>query len=415
MNEKNTAINTTLILKVIWVLLSLFFVILMASQFYIYFYNPLVIETAMLYETSETVNFKGVHIRNERLVRYGGADVVSYIHPDGSKLGRNSVVAQSYRVIEDILIQRRIDELTERVQLLESAQTMTTTDNSQLESYINQITNRHTLLLGQTVASDYGAVDSHKSEYISLQSRRRILMGDETDYNEQINLMNSEIAALRAQMSTLPRNISIDDAGYFVSVVDGYEGLLNFDKLMTISREEIENIIRQPMLDVAGDIIGKMIDGYNWRFAGLISTERANALKLFEGTTVEFRTGGSTQAVKATILRQIRIEDGMSIFIFECDVLTPEFASRRVSQFSILLDSFKGIRIPTRAVHINADGEQGVFVQRGAELVFRRIEVITIESDYFLVEDTTDITGFISLYDSVVVRGRDLYEGKIVQ
>jgi hypothetical protein len=66
-------------------------------------------------------------------------------------------------------------------------------------------------------------------------------------------------------------------------------------------------------------------------------------------------------------------------------------------------------------VHINEDGEQGVFVQRGAALHFRRIEPIVIESTFFLVEDTTDVPGFISLYDQIVVRGRDLYDGKIVQ
>ncbi|MDR2558652.1 MAG: hypothetical protein LBC86_03785 [Oscillospiraceae bacterium] len=413
MSEKDTVQKTPAILKIIWVTLGLFFVAMVISQLYIYLYNPLVIETAMIYDTYDTITFKGVHVRNERLIRYGGADVISYIHPDGSKLGSNSIVARSYRTIEDILIQKRIEELTERVKLLENAQTLTSTDNSQLESYINQITTRHMQLLGQVNAGDYGAVGSFKNDYISLQCRKRILVGQETDYREQINLINSEITSLRAQMSAQPRSIPIDDAGYFVSVVDGYEGLLNLDKLPAITREEIENIIRQPMFDVADDIIGKIIDGYKWRFAGVLDLRRASSLH--EGLTVEFRTGGSTQIVRATIESITRLGDGTGIFVFECDVLTPEFASRRVSQFSLVLDSFRGIRVPTRAVHINEDGEQGVFVQRGAELVFRRIDVIRIESDYFLVEDTTDRTGFISLYDSVVVRGRDLYEGKIVQ
>lgn len=412
MNEKDTVQKTTATLKIIWVLLGLFFVAMVISQFYIYFYNPLVIETAMIYNTYDDITFKGVHVRNERLVRYGGVDVISYIHPDGSRLGRNSVVAQSYRTIEDILIQRRIGELTERIRLLEGAQTLITTDTSQLESYINQITSRHTQLLGQTGAGDYGAVLSHKNDYISLQCRRRILMGDEFDYHELINSMNAEILSLRARMSAQPRNVTIDDAGYFVSVVDGYEGMLNFDNLPHITREEIENIIRQPMLDVADDIIGKMIDGYKWRFAGILDTERTSSL--YEGMVVDFRTGGSTQIVKATILRQIRLDGGVSIYIFESDTLTPEFASRRVSQFSLILDSHRGIRIPTRAVHV-IDGVQGVYVQRGAELVFRRIDVIVREVDFFLVEDTTDRHGYISLYDSVVVRGNDLYEGKIVQ
>ena len=34
--------------------------------------------------------------------------------------------------------------------------------------------------------------------------------------------------------------------------------------------------------------------------------------------------------------------------------------------------------------------------------------------DYTLVEDTTDLDGYISLYDTVIVEGKDLYDGKII-
>jgi putative membrane fusion protein len=314
--------------------------------------------------------------------------------------------------MDDILLQRRIDELTERVGILESAEALASTDKSQLESYLNQITSRHTAFIGQVSAGDYSMLASSKNDYISLQCRKRILRGDEADYREQIDALNNEILSLNAILSAEPSDVRIQEAGYFVSVVDGYEGLLNFDRIYSLTKEDIEGIIREPQLEVGEGIIGKMIDGYKWRFVGVLDTERTRSL--YEGMTVEFRTGGNTQLVKATILRRIRLDDGNTIFIFECDTLTPEFASRRVSQFSLMLDNFRGIRIPTAAVHLNEDNRQGVFVRRGSELVFCRINVIRTESDYFLVEDTTNVAGYISLYDSVVVRGRDLYDGKIV-
>jgi len=412
MSEKSTAQKTTLYLRIIWALLGLFFVITVASQIYIYLRNPYKTETAMIYNTSDEIKFKGIHVRDERLVQYGGVDVISYIHPDGSKIGRNSIVAQSYKTIDDILLQQRIAELTERVTILQNAEALSSTDNSQLESYINQITGRQIALLGQMTAGDYSGVGALKNEYISLQCSKLILRGDETNYAEQINALNNEISNLRARLSAQPRNVTIDEAGYFVSAVDGYEGFLSFERLSSLSKSEIEQIIREPQIGVADGVIGKMIDGYKWRFVGIIESDRATSL--YEDLVVEFRTGGSTQTVQATIIRKIRQSDGTSIFIFECDTLTPEFASRRVSQFSIVLDSFRGIRIPTSAVHIN-DGEQGVYVQNGAELVFKKINVILTESDYYLVEDTTAEKDFISLYDSVVISGRDLYDGKIIQ
>ncbi|MDR2531944.1 MAG: hypothetical protein LBC82_03780 [Oscillospiraceae bacterium] len=412
MEDKSPVKKSAFTLRIIWALLGLFFIITVASQIYIRFYNPLRTETAMLYSTPDTYVFEAVHIRNERLVRYGGADVISYAHPDGSKLGRNSIVAQSYRSVDDILLQKRIDELTERVRVLEGAETLESTDNFQLESYLNQIMNRHTALLGQISAGDYSAIDTLKNEYISLQCKKRVLRGEEIGYREQIGALNSEIASLRARISASPRDVIIDEAGYFVSVVDGYEGSLNFDRIYSLQKDDIERIIREPRLEVGEGIIGKMIDGYKWRFVGVLNTERTRSL--YEGAAVELRTGGSTQAVRATVLRRIRLDDGNSIFIFECDTLTPELASRRVSQFNLVLNQYKGIRIPTIAVHVNDENQQGVFVKHGTEIIFKRINVIRTENNYFLVEDTTNVAGFISLYDSVVTRGRDLYDGKIV-
>ena len=47
-------------------------------------------------------------------------------------------------------------------------------------------------------------------------------------------------------------------------------------------------------------------------------------------------------------------------------------------------------------------------------LIMQKIRQIISEEDYTLVEDTTDLDGYISLYDTVIVEGKDLYDGKII-
>ncbi|MCL1823308.1 MAG: hypothetical protein FWG44_03810 [Oscillospiraceae bacterium] len=404
---KKNALTT----RITWILLALFFLITVISQIYVSMNNTVQTEAAMIYESSDSISFKGVHVRNERLVRYGSSGVISYNHQDGSKLGKNSVVALSYKTKEDILLKKQIDELTEKIKLLETAEILANTDNSQLESYINQITNKHTQLMWQVNTGDYSSISQLKDDYLSLQCKKHILRNDETNYRAQINRIENQIVTLRARMSQNPVDVLIEEAGYFVSRIDGYESLLNYEKLSNLQKSDIENIIREPELEVANEIIGKMIDGYKWRFVGILDTEKTHSL--YENLPVKFRVGGNTQIVEAVVFSVKRLDDGTSIIVFECDTLTAEFASRRVSQFNLLLEHYSGIRIPSAAVHV-IDGEQGVFVKNGAELVFRKIKALKIEKDYFLVENTTELSGFISLYDSVVIRGRDLYEGKIV-
>jgi hypothetical protein len=46
--------------------------------------------------------------------------------------------------------------------------------------------------------------------------------------------------------------------------------------------------------------------------------------------------------------------------------------------------------------------------------VFKKIKQIISEEDYTLVVDTSDLDGYISLYDTIIVEGKDLYDGKII-
>ena len=52
--------------------------------------------------------------------------------------------------------------------------------------------------------------------------------------------------------------------------------------------------------------------------------------------------------------------------------------------------------------------------KRGVNIYFRQIDLIRTEGDYTLVRDTTGKQGYLSLYDSVIVEGTDLYDGKII-
>jgi putative membrane fusion protein len=368
----------------------------------------------MIYETTDSISFKGIHVRNERLVRYSGVDVVSYIHPDASLLRRNEAVAKSYNSVEDVLLQQRIDRIGERINLLEDAEVLVNTDISQLESYVNQIQKHHRDILEQINVGNFNMVRRHKDEYIRLQSRMRIIRGDSYDYREYINMLGNERASLRSRMSADARDVRIEESGYFVSITDGYESILNFDRIGTLDRNDIEAIIREPERSVSSDIIGKMVDGYKWRFVGVLDTNKTRSF-LYEGAEIRFRTGGSMNIVSATVIGVNRLDDGTSIITFECDTFTPEFASRRVSQFHIILEEHSGIRIPSTAISFNDAGERGVYVRDGATLIFRRFNQIKIERDFFIVEDTTEKAGYVSRYDNVVIRGRDLYEGKIVR
>lgn len=406
--DKKRALTT----RIIWLLIGLFFVIMIVSQLVIHFYNPITTEVAAIYTTTDYIGFKGIYVRNEKLVSYHANGVINYTHPDGYKIAKNSVIAEVYRNQSDLAYQQQIDDLIARRTVLQDAQALVGTDSSQLESFSNQIYDKHSEMMQHLCDGDYKSASALKSDMLNLRSKKEIVKGTETSYAEKIQDINNQITQLKAQISRDPYAVSIGETGYFVSSVDGYEDILNSETVFDLSKEQIEQILAADTAESNPvGVIGKLIDGYKWYMVAILNTVRMGTV--FEGAEVTLRVGYSQQDVDAKVVSLKRQEDGSSICIFECDTFSSEFVDGRVAQVKLLMDNYEGIRIPTSAIRI-VDGKAGVYTRKGIEVVFKQIKQIISEEDYTLVENTSNLDGYISLYDTVIVGGKDLYDGKII-
>ena len=91
-----------------------------------------------------------------------------------------------------------------------------------------------------------------------------------------------------------------------------------------------------------------------------------------------------------------------------------------------MLQNVEGLSVPKSAVRV-VDGVKGVYILVGDVIRFRRIEITDERDNYYVVriksnndvfEQEEETQGrdvkYISLYDNVVVSGKDLFDGKIV-
>ena len=76
-------------------------------------------ETAIISSADESASFKGVYIRNEEIVEYGGTGTVSYCVSDGGKLGKGSAIAEIYADERQIDIKQQISDLNAELSILE--------------------------------------------------------------------------------------------------------------------------------------------------------------------------------------------------------------------------------------------------------------------------------------------------------
>ena len=85
----------------------------------------------------------------------------------------------------------------------------------------------------------------------------------------------------------------------------------------------------------------------------------------------------------------------------------------------MILQTYEGIKIPKSALYIVKDkkgeDQKGVYVKYGQEMQFKLVDILYENDEYFVSADKEtelDRSKYVRIYDDVIVKGSDLYDGK---
>lgn len=387
--------------KILIFLLSVFILITISSQIYFAFQDSYETETAVLYSASEKASFKGVFIRNETVLEYDGNGVIGYAEADGNKVAKNSVIASIYDSEHELAIKQKIEKYKQELKLLNKAQNKGTVQVAQPEFLSQQINQKYSSIAAAVEQKDYETVEAERSELLTLMNIMKIVVKEETDYNSRIEFIQTQIASLEAQLGTSTENLTVDKEGYFVSYVDGYENSINFDTVDTLTPEKIAEIKDEKITAENSNKIGKIIDGYKWKMAGIVDNSKK---RYIAGSKAKLKIETSPDTVDV-IIDEVRNTENpeQSVVIVSCDKLTYEYVQHRTERAELILNDYTGIKVPRSAIRF-LNGEKGVYVQMGQQVNFRKLRVIFEGDDYVLSENTTE-PGYLMLYDDVVIEG----------
>ena len=399
----------TITVRILVFFLSLFILITVFSQISMQFEDKYVTETATLYSSAEKISFQGVYIRNESVIRGDSSGVLSYPNADGSKIANGSVVAYVYRSENDIYVNHRIEQLREEVELLESAQNPGTTSVADPASISSLIDEEYQTIAFLIAKNDLEALEKERRKLQTLMDIYRIIIDEESNFNAAIDELNAQIALLEGQIRDPISVITADSTGYFISHTDGYEGSLSLDNLDSITVDKIKEIISNPNKESFGSTVGKMVDGYEWKMAGIIDPRTAD-FKVGNSITVKFASTPDT--VTAVIEDIISSDDpGESVIIISCDKLTYNLVQRRVERVELILNDYEGIKVPRSAIRFDRNNEKGVYILLGQRIAFKKIDPI-YECDEYILSQITSDSSYVSIYDDIIIEGEissDLY------
>lgn len=397
--------------RAIIAILSVFVILVAVGQVFFAGGAKITTETAYNYGYDEEIPFTGVILRDETVIYNSGSGVLSYEHEDGVKAGKSTVIARRYKSDNDVVYLREIEQLKEQIEMLESAEMLIGTDNSQLEAISAQINESHSQIVGSIIDGDFQAASDERSKLLCAMCKREITLKESGGYADKKRELQSRISELEAKISGGVQEIQAGGTGYFVSSVDGYEGELGYSDIDKMTDELIQEIVENPTKASQKNAIGKLVSDYHWRAAAVVDNEKM--FGIYEGGTATLRIGSGLRQYETEIVSVKNLGNGKSVYIFEGDNFVSNATDSRTASFKLVVNSYGGLRVSRKALRYDENENRGVFVQRGQTLVFKKVNVVYWGEGYVICSQEKD-DDYLKLYDKIVVEGKDLYDGKVI-
>ncbi len=395
--------------RIIEIAVVLLVVSFLAYQFFASYYSAITTESAVYFEHSQGVQLNGTIIRSEHLVELSDDGTLHFIISDGERVAKGGTIAQVFTDDKASAAATRIAEINEQLSTIEEIEGYNNTAAVDMNTINTKINEQLEELLYGISDNSFDGVAAIKSELLTALTRKQVATGETIDFTAVKKELNDEKASLISVMGSPKSECVAAHAGYFVSSADGYEGQLTSDDLTVYTPEYIEELKPE---NNGQNIIGKIVDDYKWYVVA--TTPLSDSMFYKSGDTVKLRIEAAHQTVTATVERVNFSKDSdTAAIVFSCNEMSSELASMRSGKMVIVKDEHNGLKVSAKAVR-RVDGVTGVYVVSGIEIKFVAIDILYSNDEYAICKLNTSDESQLRLYDEVVVKGRGLYDGKII-
>lgn len=384
-------------------------------QIYSFAKPSLQIESVGLYTAYDDLTATGYLIRQEELVPKKGDGVFNLIVDEGERVSKDGLIAKVYQNAEQAEAGEQIAQIDNRLaRLAESS-----IDQALGADEVSAMEEKITGTIRQLGAyGDFGngtSMLSAREELTILMNQKSVLLGESDGYDNIINELKEERAALVAKNGGGYYESRSPYSGYFVSVVDGYEKILTTQNASKLTVTDMESLGKIRPSDVEKDkLFGKVVTGYEWYFATVLPEKELEGISPGKSLNIKF-TFSTGETLPVTVESISPAENGKQVLVLRCNYDRPELHTVRTQTVQIIRREYEGLKVSNRSLHVNEQGQPGVYVRTGSIMQWRPVTVkFTKDNYHLLVYDKADNKG-LQLYDEVIVGGKDLYNGKVLK
>lgn len=398
--------------KFVKVSLCVLMVVFLLHQLYSALYIPLDTEKAEYIKYTEGIDTTGIIIRSEFGVKRSDSGVMHFIINDGERVAKNGVIADIYTSESDSIAVNKINDITKQLENINTIQSYNDLAAVDIELLNSKIGESVSDMLFSAKSGNYSSVHTMKNDLLTMLNRKTMVTGGNYDFSAQTTALQSELDRLNASLNNPVSNICAEESGFFVSTVDGYETVLTTDDLSIYTPEFLDTVKEAEK----EESVGKIVSDYTWYIAVTVDESQSQKYKI--GDAVRLHTNLKNNPDLSVRVAAVNKDETNSraVIVFSCKEMNTELATIRKISLTVVEGVFEGLKVKKSALRV-VDGERGVFVVSGMELKFVKVSVLYSkdEADYVICEKSPDIDKTVlRLYDQVVIKGKNLYDGKII-
>ena len=108
------------------------------------------------------------------------------------------------------------------------------------------------------------------------------------------------------------------------------------------------------------------------------------------------------------------VEDGKVLVSVACSYYLEGIYSIRNTSCEIVTHVYEGYQLPQAAIRVDEEGNTGVCVNVSGIVRFRLARIL-YQDDTNVIVAKSDEMGYIKQYDSVIIGGKNIYAGAVVE
>lgn len=376
------------------------------------FTGKLQLGTAGLVTLTETEKVDVCLFRHEQVLASPYAGVKVDLAEDGEKVAAGTPVARIYTVFSEPVYEE-LTEVDRRLDILHRAKTTYSSlkNAPQIRAQIDRDLAKYNAAVAE---NDLASAMLLREEILAASARYQALIGGYDTFSDTIAALELRRAALEQSLGTPVGTMIATESGYYYGSVDGFESRFSASDLDSMTVDSYRELLASEAEPYAaeGQSMGKLVTDFRWYAACEVSAETADKMKTDGAYEVYFPYNDATVTMTLYRTAAARDEDAV-LLILAASVMPEGFDYTRVQKAEITVVSHTGYSVPVTAVR-TVDGKTGVYILDRYEVRFRQVSILYEKNGVYLSDPTADPDTYLDLYDAVILNGKNLYEGKLI-